>query len=153
MSCFVDWNCGLSAAAADDPRANLAARGCTPLSGDMRASGRACHWTSLFARITLSGGGISYHGWEVTFTTTSNGRAAGSLALTVHPEMNACNTSNELPDVLTVPEVAKVLRISRNRAYEAVRTGAIPSVRLGRRVLVLKSEVRALFGPDGAHEA
>jgi excisionase family DNA binding protein len=62
--------------------------------------------------------------------------------------MNACNTFDELPDVLTVPEVARVLRISRNRAYEAVRTGAIPSVRLGRRVLVLKSEVRALFGRE-----
>jgi excisionase family DNA binding protein len=67
------------------------------------------------------------------------------LPIKKEQEMNACNTFDELPDVLTVPEVAKVLRISRNRAYEAVRTGAIPSVRLGRRVLVLKSEVRALF--------
>lgn len=42
----------------------------------------------------------------------------------------------DLGDVLTISEVAEVLRIGRNTAYEAVRTGDIPSIRLGRRLLV-----------------
>ncbi len=37
----------------------------------------------------------------------------------------------------TVNEAADVLQISRNSAYEAVREGQIPSIRIGRRILVL----------------
>ncbi len=37
---------------------------------------------------------------------------------------------------LTVDETAKALGISRNSAYEGVRTGEIPSIRIGRRILV-----------------
>ena len=40
------------------------------------------------------------------------------------------------PLVLTVDETAELLRISRGSAYEAVRTGDIPSVRVGRRILI-----------------
>ena len=40
------------------------------------------------------------------------------------------------PLVLTVDEVAELLRISRGSAYEAVRTGQIPSVRIGRRIII-----------------
>jgi excisionase family DNA binding protein len=38
--------------------------------------------------------------------------------------------------VLTVDEAAKLLRISRGSAYEAVRQGVIPSISIGRRILV-----------------
>lgn len=37
---------------------------------------------------------------------------------------------------LTVTETAEVLRIGRSAAYEAVRAGQLPSIRIGRRVLV-----------------
>ena len=40
------------------------------------------------------------------------------------------------PLVHTVEETAKLLGISRGSAYEAVRTGALPSVRIGRRILI-----------------
>lgn len=39
-------------------------------------------------------------------------------------------------EVLSVPEVAEVLGISRNSAYKAVNQGDIPSVKVGRRTLV-----------------
>lgn len=39
---------------------------------------------------------------------------------------------------VTVPEAAKLLGVSRMTAYAAVREGAIPSLRIGRRVLVPK---------------
>ncbi len=38
--------------------------------------------------------------------------------------------------ILTVEEAAGMLRISRGLAYEMVRTGRLPSIRLGRRLLV-----------------
>ena len=37
---------------------------------------------------------------------------------------------------LTVPEAAKLLRISRGTAYEGVRTGAIPALRFGRTIRI-----------------
>jgi excisionase family DNA binding protein len=37
---------------------------------------------------------------------------------------------------LTVPEIAEALGVSRMSAYAAVRAGVIPSIRIGRRVLV-----------------
>ena len=36
----------------------------------------------------------------------------------------------------TIVEVAKVLGVGRNQAYEAVRRGEIPSIRIGKRLLV-----------------
>ena len=40
------------------------------------------------------------------------------------------------PLTLTVSEAATVLRISRSSAYEAVRIGDIPAIRIGHRVVV-----------------
>ena len=41
-------------------------------------------------------------------------------------------------EVYTVEEVAKILRIGRNAAYAAVKSGEIPSRKLGSRILVPK---------------
>ena len=41
-----------------------------------------------------------------------------------------------LPTILTIPETAKILRIGRNSAYEAARRGQIPTVKIGKRLLV-----------------
>ena len=38
--------------------------------------------------------------------------------------------------VKTLEEVASLLRISRGSAYEAARRGEIPTIRIGRRLLV-----------------
>ena len=37
---------------------------------------------------------------------------------------------------LTIPEAADALGIGRNSAYEAARRGEIPTVRIGKRLLV-----------------
>ena len=42
---------------------------------------------------------------------------------------------------LKVPEVARVLRIARSRAYELVGSGEIPSVRIRRSVRVSRKEL------------
>ena len=46
---------------------------------------------------------------------------------------------------LTVEEAAKVLGISRAFAYEAVRRGEVPSIRIGRRILVPKAALDRLL--------
>ena len=37
---------------------------------------------------------------------------------------------------LSIPEAGKVLGICRSAAYEAARTGQLPTVRIGKRILV-----------------
>jgi excisionase family DNA binding protein len=46
---------------------------------------------------------------------------------------------------LTVSEAAELLGISRSTAYECVRTGEIPSVTFGRRVLIPRHRLDRLL--------
>jgi excisionase family DNA binding protein len=50
--------------------------------------------------------------------------------------------------ILTIDEAAAVLRISRQSAYEAARRGEIPTIRLGRRILVPLRALEKLIGAD-----
>lgn len=50
----------------------------------------------------------------------------------------------DLPDLLTVPEVAALLRIGRGKAYALVRRGNLPSVKLGRTLRVPKAAIERL---------
>lgn len=62
---------------------------------------------------------------------------------------------DDLPDILTVEETARFLRISRALAFAAVRQGDIPSVRVGRRILVPKTPLLAwlaITAPSGAED-
>jgi excisionase family DNA binding protein len=46
---------------------------------------------------------------------------------------------------LTVGEAAKVLGVSRWAAYEAVKTGQIPTVRIGRRIVVPRAALEQML--------
>ena len=48
--------------------------------------------------------------------------------------------------VLSVEETAALLRISRGLAYEMVRTGRLPSIKLGRRLLVPRPALERMLG-------
>ena len=50
------------------------------------------------------------------------------------------------PLTLTVEQAAKVLGIGRSTAYELVHTGAIPSLRLGRRIVVPAAKLADQLG-------
>jgi excisionase family DNA binding protein len=50
--------------------------------------------------------------------------------------------------ILTIDEAAGVLRISRQSAYEAARRGEIPTIRLGRRILVPRRALEKLIGAE-----
>jgi excisionase family DNA binding protein len=49
----------------------------------------------------------------------------------------------------TVPEVARLIGLSRGACYQAVRCGEIPSIRLGRRVLVSRHALMSLLDANG----
>lgn len=51
-------------------------------------------------------------------------------------------TPNDLPVVLSVPQLAEVLQIGRNSAYDLVKSGQIRSIRIGRTIRIPQS---ALF--------
>jgi len=49
----------------------------------------------------------------------------------------------------TVEEAAALLGISRNSAYEAARRGEIPTIRIGRRVVIPRVRLEEMLnGPD-----
>jgi len=54
---------------------------------------------------------------------------------------------------MTVDEAAGVLGISRNLAYELVGRGELPSLRLGRRVLVPRASLERLLDVTTAGDA
>ncbi len=51
---------------------------------------------------------------------------------------------------LSVEETAKVLGIGRNSAYEGVRTGEIPSIRIGKRILVPRLALEQILKGAGS---
>jgi excisionase family DNA binding protein len=69
----------------------------------------------------------------------------------VRPEGPAvpATPATQLRLVLTVEEAAAALGISRASAYEAVRVGEIPSLRIGKRILVPKSALERMLEHAG----
>lgn len=59
----------------------------------------------------------------------------------------------DLPDVMTVNQAARYLRISRNRAYEEIAQGKIPAIRFGRSIRVTKWGLAKLLGRPDEPEA
>jgi excisionase family DNA binding protein len=55
--------------------------------------------------------------------------------------------------VMTVEEAGAALGLSRTSSYEAVRAGTIPSIRLGRRLVVPTAALRRLLQLDLPSEA
>lgn len=57
--------------------------------------------------------------------------------------------ADDLPEVLTVDETARFLRISRGLAFAAARRGEIPTVRVGRRLLVPRASLLTWLQSSG----
>jgi excisionase family DNA binding protein len=60
--------------------------------------------------------------------------------------MHDANTERK---VVTVSEAGKMLGIGRNQAYEAVHRGEIPSIKIGKRLLVPKLALEKLLAGAG----
>ena len=55
-------------------------------------------------------------------------------------------TSEEIPPILTVPEVAKFLGIGRNRVYELIRSGQLEALHIGRKLKVTRHGLLKFMG-------
>ena len=55
--------------------------------------------------------------------------------------------------VLTIMEAAKELGISKGSAYEAARSGEIPTIRIGRRLIVPRVAFDKMLAQAGEQEA
>lgn len=51
----------------------------------------------------------------------------------------------DMPDVLTPAEVMQILRMGRSKFYIAIREGQIPSIRLGRKILIPKAAIQEML--------
>lgn len=60
--------------------------------------------------------------------------------------------TTDLPPILTVEETAAFLRIGRSAAYDAVRRGDLPSVRIGRSLRVPRHQLEAMLGLKNGHD-
>jgi excisionase family DNA binding protein len=68
--------------------------------------------------------------------------------------MSQKSTANQLEGrVKTLNEVASLLRISRGSAYEAAKRKEIPTIRIGRRLLVPSDALERLLSGKTADEA
>ena len=56
------------------------------------------------------------------------------------PMTSKYTTYEQLPLMLSVPEIAAVLGVSRTAAYELARSKDFPSLRIGTRILVPKDK-------------
>ncbi len=55
-------------------------------------------------------------------------------------------TLKELPPTITVEQAGEVLGISRRSAYRAATNGELPTIKLGRRLLVPTARLLELLG-------
>ena len=52
--------------------------------------------------------------------------------------------------ILSVTETAYLLGLSRNSTYQGIQSGAIPSIRVGKRILVPKAALERMLECGGA---
>lgn len=56
---------------------------------------------------------------------------------------------NKLPDLMTVTEVAKVLRMTSQAIRDMIKRGEISAVRVGRQYRIDRSEIERITTPTG----
>ncbi|HVU60232.1 MAG TPA: helix-turn-helix domain-containing protein [Mycobacteriales bacterium] len=61
-------------------------------------------------------------------------------------------TVADLPDlaVITIEQAAGLLRLGRSSAYEAARRGELPTIRIGRRLLVPAPRLLAMLADESS---
>lgn len=69
-----------------------------------------------------------------------------------HPITEVAPLSTQTRETLTVEEAAEVLGVGRSAAYEAVRRGEIPALRIGRRFVIPRVALDRMLSCDDEGE-
>lgn len=56
------------------------------------------------------------------------------------------NNNESFPEIMTVEEVAKLLRLKRATAYEYVKQGYIPHIKFGKQIRVVRKKLLEAIG-------
>lgn len=62
---------------------------------------------------------------------------------------NSMYSPEEVPPILTVPDVAQFLGIGRNQAYALVRSGQLEALRIGRKIKIPRHALFQFLGIQG----
>jgi len=54
---------------------------------------------------------------------------------------------------MTIEEAARVLGVGRNKAYEAAHRGEIPTIKIGKRILVLREPLRRMLTSQSLNDS
>src|SRR4051812_17844815 len=69
--------------------------------------------------------------------------ATGADPLSLMPAKRARDAGGDRqPEMLTVEQTIELTQLGRSTIYEALRTGDLPSVRIGRRILIPRQALR-----------
>jgi excisionase family DNA binding protein len=63
---------------------------------------------------------------------------------------NGMDKAGEERRTIDVPEAGRILGLSRNAAYDAAARGDIPTIRIGKRLLVPKAALDRMLGGEAA---
>ena len=66
----------------------------------------------------------------------------------LEPVLSLRSTSRSTRLTLSVAEAAELVGISRTTAYELAQSGELPTIRLGRRILVPVNQLADVLGTD-----
>lgn len=59
----------------------------------------------------------------------------------------------EYPDVVSIDEIQRMLRIGRSSAYDLLKSGAIKSIKVGKRYIVTKQFVIEFLSSNCIHNS
>ncbi len=73
--------------------------------------------------------------------------------MTTTDDLRRCPSPEERPTLPVWPDTGQILGLSRQGTYDAVTRGDIPSIRVGRRLLVPTAALRRLLQLDATPAA
>jgi predicted DNA-binding transcriptional regulator AlpA len=76
---------------------------------------------------------------------SSSATSIAEVAAVVRAQSSRPSDLDQLPLLIPIPQVAKLLGISRSAAYRCAASGDLPTTHLGGRVYIVTAKLRALL--------